>query len=156
MKKIILFATLTLAVGCTHFKPGGKELSEKERQEFLYDFASTNQTVDASYKEINGDLKTITFDTYMQTLISLKAEKAVRMAKRLNSYDKKEVRSDSRFLYVCVYSKEYNFGACDTSKCAKTELGTLKSSQEFESAFTALKNYDCNTKSQPDMKNISY
>lgn len=144
MRILLLFCIFAYASSCTHFDPKSYELSESEKQQFLYDFASTNERIKAVYKSKNTDLNSMTLELYLNTLSELKSEKPVQTKKRLVEYDQKEVRADSNNLYICVYSFKYNFGACDSTKCVKTEIKAVYSRNDFESAFSTLKNYECN------------
>lgn len=143
MIKIIVLSLML--VGCSHFGDAKKELEEKEKQQFLYDFSSSNQRVSAEIK-LNSDLTKTTIDQYIFTLSAMKGQKAVDTVDRLKKFDIKEVRSDSKYLYICVYSEKYSFGACDSTKCSDTEIVPVVPTG-FAAAFEKLKVLTCNNSS---------
>ena len=140
----VIILSLVL-VSCSHFIDGTKELSEKEKQLFLYDFSSTNQKISADIR-LNNDITKLTIEQYLSALSKLKAQKAVNTADRLKKFNIKELKSDSKFFYLCVYSETYDFGACDSTKCSNTEMTSVKP-VDFISAFDNLKTFNCDNNS---------
>lgn len=140
IRATILALALVLA-GCSHFGSSKKILEEKEKQQFLYDFSSSNQIVSAEIK-LNSDLTKATIDQYISTLSAMKGQKAVETVERLKNFDLKEVKSDAKYLYICVYSEKFSFGACDSTKCSDTEIVPVTPA-EFTTAFEKLKSFTC-------------
>lgn len=142
---IKFIVALLFISGCSHFGTPKKVLSLKEKQQFLYDFASVNQIVGARIKLSIG-MEQASTEKYVEILGQLKGDKAVATSKRLKEFDVKKVNGDARNMFVCVYSTNLGFGACDTTKCAEAEIETISSPNDFEKAFSQLASYDCHLK----------
>lgn len=137
---ILLVLFLTSCIDLTK-----KKLDQKSIDQFLYNFSSVNQMVQANIKN-TSDLTKVTTEQYVAVLSEIKGKKAWDTFECLKSFDIKEVRSDSKDLYICVYSTEYDYGVCDSTKCGEIELILIKPA-EFKDSFEKIINFNCNSRS---------
>lgn len=141
-----LFIFSLLVAGCSHF--GGKSiLTVEQKDRFLYNFPSVNPIVESRLRDSVSKDAIIDKKMYLEELHNMNSVKAKETYEALKDFDTIEVRSNSNLMFVCVYSKKFLFGACDSTQCSEAEVRSLGSPNEIESTFEKFSKFACPTKS---------
>jgi len=155
MIKINWLVMLVICVqGCTHFF-GTKELTKEQKDNFLYNFSSVNPVVESHVRDDISEDTLINNKMYLKKLGSLNSAIAKETYEALKDFDTIEIKTKSALMFVCVYSKKFSFGACDSTQCAEAEVRSISSPSEFEATFEKFSNFTCPTKSGKVDSNVS-
>lgn len=148
------FIVVICSQGCTHFFCK-RELNKEQTDKFLYNFSSVNPVVESHLRDDIPKDTVIDKKMYLIKLQNLNSIIAKETYEVLKDFDTIEVRSNSDLMFVCVYSKNFSYGACDSTQCSEAEVRSVGSPNEIEPTFEKFLKFTCPTKSGKVDTNVS-